>query len=33
VNPDLDAAYLHTWAARLGAGDLLDKAVADSKRD
>ena len=31
--PDLDATYLRTWAARLGVEDLLDKAVADSKRD
>jgi len=33
VAPDLDAAYLRTWAARLGVEDLLDKAVADLKRD
>jgi hypothetical protein len=33
VAPDLDATYLHTWAARLGVEDLLDKAVAESKRD
>lgn len=28
VAPDLDAAYLRTWAARLGVEDLLDQAVA-----
>ena len=33
VAPDLDAAYLRTWAARLGVADLLDKAVAASTRD
>jgi hypothetical protein len=33
VAPDLDATYLRTWAARLGVEDLLDKAVADSKRE
>jgi hypothetical protein len=33
VAPDLDAAYLRTWAARLGVEDLLDKAVADLKLD
>jgi hypothetical protein len=30
---ELDAAYLRTWAARLGVEDLLDKAVAESKRE
>jgi hypothetical protein len=33
VAPDLDAAYLRTWAARLGVADLLDKAVAELQRD
>jgi hypothetical protein len=33
VAPDLDAAYLRTWAARLGVEDLLDKAVAELQRD
>ena len=33
VAPGLDAAYLRTWAARLGVEDLLDKAVAELKRD
>src|ERR1035437_372214 len=33
VAPELDATYLRTWAARLGVEDLLDRAVADSKRD
>jgi hypothetical protein len=33
VAPDLDAAYLRAWAVRLGVADLLDKAVADLKRD
>jgi hypothetical protein len=33
VNSDLDAAYLRTWASRLGVDDLLDKAVAELKRD
>jgi hypothetical protein len=33
VAPDLDAAYLRTWAVRLGVEDLLDKAVAESQRD
>ncbi len=33
VAVDLDATYLRTWAPRLGVEDLLDRAVADSKRD
>ena len=33
VAPELDATYLRAWAARLGVQDLLDKAVADLKRD
>ena len=33
VAPDLDAAYLRTWAVRLRVADLLDKAVAGLKRD
>jgi hypothetical protein len=33
VAPDLDAAYLRDWAARLGVADLLDKAAAELKRD
>ena len=33
VAPGLDAAYLRTWAVRLRVADLLDKAVADLKRD
>ena len=33
VAPELDATYLRAWAARLGVQDLLDKAVAESKRD
>jgi hypothetical protein len=33
VAPNLDATYLRTWAARLGVGDLLDKAAAELKRD
>jgi hypothetical protein len=33
VNSELDAAYLRTWAVRLGVEDLLDKAVAESKLD
>jgi hypothetical protein len=32
INPSLDFAYLRSWAARLRVDDLLDKAVADSKR-
>ncbi len=30
VNPDVDAGYLHRWAAELGVADLLDRALVQT---
>ena len=30
VNPDVDAGYLHRWAAELSVADLLDRALAQA---
>jgi len=33
VNPDVDRGYLDRWAPSLGVADLLERVLADAKRD